>query len=146
MYKYSNSMKHFESIPAYFIVLAWFGCIAAAIYLTPNSSGLGTHQQLGLPACWFYYLTKIPCPTCGLTTSYTHLMHGHFTRAFWANAAGPLIFILHGAITYLILFSKKDLSAIFQLSWIKRSAYLIIGLVVIIGIWRLLSYGFLNKL
>ncbi|HEY1065403.1 MAG TPA: DUF2752 domain-containing protein [Pirellulales bacterium] len=65
--------------------------LATAAMLTPNPSGSGTHHQLGLPPCTFKVLYNIPCPSCGMTTSWSHLMHGSVGAAFWANAGGALL-------------------------------------------------------
>jgi hypothetical protein len=36
-----------------------------------------THLQLGLKPCSFKVMTNgLPCPSCGFTTSFTHLTHG----------------------------------------------------------------------
>lgn len=69
-------------------VLVMFGI---GLYLTPNPSGHGTHQQLGLPPCTIYYLTGRPCPSCGLTTSVSAILHGQFALAWRANPMGFLI-------------------------------------------------------
>ncbi|MGQ9656542.1 MAG: DUF2752 domain-containing protein [Fimbriimonadales bacterium] len=69
-------------------VLVMFGI---GLYLTPNPSGHGTHQQLGLPPCTIYYLTGRPCPSCGLTTSVSAILHGQFALAWRANPVGFLI-------------------------------------------------------
>jgi hypothetical protein len=50
-----------------------------------------THVQLGLPPCSFRILTGVPCPACGLTTSFSLLVHGNVTGSFRANAAGAVL-------------------------------------------------------
>ena len=64
---------------------------ATAAVLTPDSRGHGTHEQLGLPPCTFATLVGVPCPTCGMTTSWCHLMHGHGIAAMRTHASGTLL-------------------------------------------------------
>jgi hypothetical protein len=73
---------------------AGVGVLAVARWLTPDPSGMGTHMQIGLPPCGFLYLTKLPCPTCGLTTSFAHMARLQFTSALHAHWLGPLLFVL----------------------------------------------------
>jgi hypothetical protein len=63
-------------------------------YLRPATRGFGTHEQLGLPACTFLQLTGIPCPSCGLTTSFAHAAHLHWLDSFIAQPFGFLAFWL----------------------------------------------------
>ncbi len=70
---------------------AW-ATIAIARWLHPDARGFGTHQQLGLPPCAFTALTHVPCPGCGLTTSFAYMAHGHLLDAFRAHLMGPLLF------------------------------------------------------
>ncbi len=51
---------------------------------------IGTHQQLGMPPCTFLLLTKTPCPSCGLTTSMSLLVHGDIGNSLRANFVGTL--------------------------------------------------------
>jgi hypothetical protein len=50
-----------------------------------------THLQLGLPPCTFRALTGVPCPSCGMTTSFALLMHGDLENSLRANAVGTLL-------------------------------------------------------
>jgi len=50
-----------------------------------------THLQLRLPPCTFRVLTGVPCPSCGLTTSFALLMHGDLVNSLRANAVGTLL-------------------------------------------------------
>ncbi|MBL8187388.1 MAG: DUF2752 domain-containing protein [Acidobacteria bacterium] len=65
-----------------------------ARWLTPSANGFGTHEQLGLPPCFFFKLTGIPCPSCGLTTSFAHSARLHFYQAFITQPFGVIAFCL----------------------------------------------------
>jgi Protein of unknown function (DUF2752) len=71
------------------------GLFAVAIYLDPNKEGRvwheGTHRQLGLPPCTFKLLTDLPCPSCGMSTSFAHLVRGDVWNSLQANFAGTML-------------------------------------------------------
>jgi len=78
------------------LALALVAVFAVASWLNPyNADGsprtLATHQQLGLPPCNFYYFTGVPCPSCGMTTSFALLMHGDVKNSLRANAVGTVL-------------------------------------------------------
>ena len=78
------------------LALALIAVFAAACWIDPyNADGsartLATHQQLGLPPCNFFYVTGLPCPACGMTTSFALLMHGDLPNSLRANAVGTLL-------------------------------------------------------
>lgn len=87
--------------------LTWFGLwlfvTVVGICLAPSPKGHGTHTQLGLPPCPSVMVFGRPCPGCGLTTSFTATIHGHFLQAFQAHAFGPVMYILF-TITALCCF------------------------------------------
>lgn len=84
------------------LVLAWLGVTTiGALVLDPSPKGHGTHQQLGLPPCPSMLVFQRPCPGCGLTTSFTALLHGDFAAAFSAHALGPLLYALFTATAVL---------------------------------------------
>lgn len=72
---------------------AW-ATLAMSARLHPDPRGFGTHQQLGLPPCMFTAMTGIPCPGCGLTTSFAHMAHAEPFGAFRAHLMGPLLFAI----------------------------------------------------
>lgn len=78
------------------VALALIAVFSLARCLNPyNADGspriLATHQQLGLPPCQFYFTTGLPCPACGMTTSFALLMHGDLLNSLRANAVGTLL-------------------------------------------------------
>jgi hypothetical protein len=50
-----------------------------------------THRQLGLPPCTFYDKSGVPCPSCGMTTSFALLVRGDLANSLRANAVGTLL-------------------------------------------------------
>lgn len=69
-------------------------CIGASRWLTPSPSGVGTHEQLGLPPCGFLAVTGKPCPACGLTTAFAHLAHLELVASLRAHPVGLVLFAL----------------------------------------------------
>jgi hypothetical protein len=69
------------------------GVLVLARLLTPALSGVGTHEQLGLPPCGILALTGWPCPACGLTTAFAHLAHFQPVAAVTANPMGLPLFL-----------------------------------------------------
>ncbi|MBI3821391.1 MAG: DUF2752 domain-containing protein [Planctomycetes bacterium] len=51
----------------------------------------GTHRQLGLPECNFKSMFELPCPSCGMTTSFTLLVRADVWNSMQANFAGTLL-------------------------------------------------------
>jgi hypothetical protein len=81
------------------IVWAACACLSLAVLviaraLTPAASGTGTHTQLGLPPCGFLHWTRLPCPLCGLTTSFAHMARLEVTSALRVHRLGPALFAL----------------------------------------------------
>jgi hypothetical protein len=59
--------------------------------LEPDPRGYGTHQSLGFPPCSIRLMFGVVCPTCGMTTSFSHFTRGQFIEAARANFAGLLL-------------------------------------------------------
>lgn len=67
------------------------GLLITAAWLKPSPRGMGTHQQLGLPRCTIVQWFGMRCPSCGMTTSWSHMVRGRVVSAFSANAGGALL-------------------------------------------------------
>jgi hypothetical protein len=65
--------------------------LGTAASLTPSIRGYGTHRQLGLPACTLVQWYGVRCPSCGMTTSWSHMMRGQVLSALRANTGGALL-------------------------------------------------------
>jgi hypothetical protein len=80
------------------LVLVGIGLVvvfSVAFYLNPYQGGdvwrQETHTQLGLPECNFLRLTGLPCPSCGMSTSFALLVRGDLWNSLCANAVGTLL-------------------------------------------------------
>lgn len=68
--------------------------LVTAYLLQPAAQGHGTHRQLGLPACGWQVSMGLPCPTCGMTTSFAHVARGEFLAAATTQPAGMLLCVV----------------------------------------------------
>ena len=77
------------------LLSAWLlfliGGFSLARSLQPRPQGYGTHQQLGLPPCSFLMLAGMPCPSCGMTTSFAYFTRGNLVKSFQSNPAGLVL-------------------------------------------------------
>ena len=116
------------------VALTSLAVLIIARRLRPSPTGVGTHQQLGLPACPLLHLTGVPCPTCGFTTSFAYGVRGQFSQAILAQPAGFVIFCLTAlsipASIYL-LYRRKSWAQALDTKAAKLSCY---GLAVIIAL------------
>jgi hypothetical protein len=81
------------------VALASMTILGVAAWLHPyDEEGrpllMETHRQLGLPPCTFKLVTGMPCPSCGMTTSFALMMHGDLLASMRANAVGTILTVL----------------------------------------------------
>ncbi len=133
------------------LTIPWFLVFFVAIFLiNPYPNGevqrSGVHQQLGLPPCTFKEMFEIPCPSCGMTTSFTLLMRADVWHSMQANFAGTAL------ATFGLLFIPWALASAFfgRFVFIRRLEIVVFRLAVvflillfgrwgIVVIWDLLS-------
>lgn len=120
------------------------GCavvVGLSAWLQPNANGFGTHRQLGLPPCEFGAITGIPCPGCGLTTSFANMAHLHPIASFSAHLMGPPLFLL---TLFVALFApyaivkKRPLSVLLDSRWSAPVLMVSSGLGVLTWVLRAL--------
>lgn len=90
----------------------WIALIVAALCLallivawrlTPDGTGMGTHKQLGLPACGWVVAMNLPCPTCGMTTAFAAATGGRPGLAIWAQPFGALLAVAVAVVFWAAL-------------------------------------------
>ena len=117
--------------------IVWIIVTVVAARLNPDPEMHGTHVQLGLPPCPSVLLFHRPCPGCGLTTSWTALVHGQVLDSFRAHALGPVLYLAFTATSWLGL-----------VGWARekrlRSDSKPANVILVSVLTLLLSYGFVR--
>lgn len=80
-----------ERIGAALLAAACLTVLIVARILTPSPAGVGTHTAMGLQRCEFLYRTGIPCPTCGMTTSFSHFARGNIEASLYVQPMGTVL-------------------------------------------------------
>ncbi len=72
--------------------------LAVAAWLSPSAVGIGTHTQLGIPACTWPTTLGLPCPSCGMTTAFAFAADGRLVDSFRTQPMGCLLAVATGAL------------------------------------------------
>jgi hypothetical protein len=75
--------------------------LVTAASLTPSAGGFGTHRQLGLAECGFLARTGLPCPACGMTTSFSWFVRGNLAASFYVQPMGMVLAAICGLCVWL---------------------------------------------
>lgn len=108
-----------ERAVAGFVFLLCCGLLGLGSLLEATAAGYGTHEQIGMPPCGFLRISGIPCATCGMTTAFTHAVHGRLFDALSTQPAGAMIAVAVAATAIV-------------------SGYAMAGGLSLLGLWRLL--------
>lgn len=111
--------------------------LCTAAWLTPSATGMGTHEGLGLPPCGFAYTSGMPCPTCGMTTSFSLAVRGRVLAAIVTQPAGFVLFLATGIVAFYGWLIALGGRAVW-INWDRISARLMITLVLVV----FLGWGF----
>lgn len=121
--------------------LLWLSVtVFGALVLKPSASGHGTHTQLGLPSCPTVLMFGRLCPGCGMTTSWTALLHGDLPGATSAHPLGPLLYLAFTVSAALALIgymrsSKFDT----DVRWLTRASAVFAAVFIAFGVWRFVT-------
>jgi hypothetical protein len=107
---------------------------------------MGTHQAwpMSMPPCNFKVVTGLPCPACGMTTSFALLVRGDIVNSLRANAVGTLIAIWGLLAIPWCLLSFALRRPLFLVSLEKAVNWLVLGFLGLMmlrwGIVLLIAY------
>jgi len=116
------------------------GCLSVllvAAWLRPNANGAGTHTQLGMPSCQFMRNTGLPCPSCGMTTSFAYFAHGKVLASVITQPMGAVLALLAAAGAWVGLYIALTGRPVHRLMRFVPSRYYLMPLLVL----ALLAWG-----
>lgn len=115
--------------------------IAAGLNYDP--AGHGTHTQLGMPACGWAIALDIPCPTCGMTTSFTAAADAEPVRAFFTQPLGAVLALVTASLFWAGIWEALTgdrLDAI-ALRWLRpRTIWYLAALAALAWIYKIVTW------
>jgi len=76
------------------IALACLAVLVTAALIPPSPAGIGSHEHLRLEPCQFLAKTGLPCPSCGMTTSFAWFVRGNLLASFYVQPMGMILAVL----------------------------------------------------
>jgi len=103
-------------VVAMIIALAALTILVLALQLKPSRDGTGTHLQMGFQRCAFLRTTNLPCPSCGMTTSFSWFTHGNWLASAYVQPGGFVLALVCGAIFWAGLYAAVTASPLQRLT------------------------------
>jgi hypothetical protein len=114
--------------------------LVTAADLTPSPTGMGTHTELGLQQCAWAARTGLPCPSCGMTTSFSWFARGNLLASFYIQPMGALLAMLAVAIFWIGLYEALTARPVHRLILFVRPRYYVVpllGWAIIAWAWKI---------
>jgi Protein of unknown function (DUF2752) len=123
------------------IMLGLIAVFVAALWIYPYDQDgkayrMSTHTQLGLRRCTAEELLGIPCPACGMTTSFSLLIRGDVLNSMRANCVGTLLAVFCLTMIPWCLFSAIRNRALL----VSSVEYAMIAVLIILLLLMLLRW------
>jgi hypothetical protein len=113
------------------LALACLGVLVTAARLTPNPAGVGTHSGMGLEGCRFLKRTGVPCPSCGMTTSFAWLVRGNLVASVYVQPMGAALALLTCVAFWVCLHIAITGHALHQVFGMIPGRYVVAPLLVL---------------
>ena len=98
------------------VALGALSVLVVGLLLTPAPQGVGTHKSMGFQRCEFLARTRLPCPSCGMTTSVSHFSRGQWLASLYVQPGGFLFALACGAVFWAGLYEFITGSPLHRLS------------------------------
>jgi hypothetical protein len=122
---------------ALLVGLLFLAPLLLASWLPPAHDGSGTHQRMGFIACQTLTQTGVPCPTCGMTTSFAWFARGNFPASIYVQPGGFMLALASGVGFWVSLYIAATGRPVHRLMSLIRARWYVIPLIAVI----LLAWG-----
>jgi hypothetical protein len=89
---------------ALLVAAAALAPLVIGLNLRPSADGVGTHLSMGFQRCTFLAQTKLPCPSCGMTTSFAHFVRGQWLASLYVQPGGFALALTCAALFWAALY------------------------------------------
>ncbi len=127
-----------ERWAAVIVAVACAAVLGVALWLSPNPAGVGTHRALGLPECGWVTQMNMPCPSCGMTTAFSHAAHGSLLKSFVVQPMGAILALATATALVVALFVAATGSMVGHALLGRISARTLL----VLGIFAALAWGY----
>jgi hypothetical protein len=124
----AEPLSGFDRVLAAVVALIALGGLGVAAGLDPDPTGVGTHVQLGMTRCGLLARSGVPCPTCGMTTSFALFADGRFLASMWAQPMGGLLALLTAAVFWVSAYMALTARPVLRLLRGVNGGYIAFGL------------------
>lgn len=108
--------------------------LVASHAVEPAAAGHGTHERLVPIPCGFRWLTGLPCPMCGMTTSFALMARAQVAEAAAAHVLGPALYAV-AWLTGLRALYALALGVRVAPAWLRRPIVPKIALGLLVAGW-----------
>ena len=119
------------------------GCLAVLVVAArtqPSPAGVGTHEGLGLQPCSLLARTGLPCPSCGMTTSFAWFVRGNILASLYVQPMGAVLALLTGWCVWGGLYAAISGRPAHHLLRLVPSRYYLIplfALAILAWVWKI---------
>lgn len=112
--------------------VACLAVLLVAAYATPSSAGVGTHAaSLRMQPCHFLQTTGLPCPGCGMTTSFAWFVRGNVVAAMFVQPMGAMLAALAGCCVWAGLYIAVTGRPVYRLFRLLPGRYYLLPLLAL---------------
>lgn len=122
--------------------LACLALLLVAAYVRPNPAGVGSHtSSLGLQPCQFLQTARLPCPGCGMTTSFSWFVRGNIVASTYVQPMGAMLAALACCCVWVglyVAFTGRPVYRLFRLVPGRYYLFPLLTLGVLAWGWKIL--------
>jgi len=111
------------------VALAFLTPLVLASRIVPSPEGFGTHTQLGLQHCTFFERTGLPCPSCGMTTSWAWFVRGNLVASLYVQPMGTVLALIASGGWWAALYVVLTGRPVYRLLRVLPGGYYCVPLV-----------------
>jgi hypothetical protein len=118
------------------VSLACLAVLITAVTVRPDAGGTATHRQLGLAECQLLRTSNLPCPSCGMTTSFAWFVRGNLPASLYVQPMGTFLAACAAITFWAALYIAATGKPVYRLMHgLPATYYVLVPVGIAIGAW-----------